>query len=116
VTSDILADWRLNQMYEVDERDRVVPLERVPQSSAGAAPLCSTFITPLQHGLRFYRVGKSLEEGDLHELVKPLIGIQRVEVPGAADKAASLGGENPSAVNCLIQTASIPDARNGNDA
>jgi hypothetical protein len=33
----------------------------------------------------------------------------------AADKAASLGGENPSAVSCLIQTASIPDARNGND-
>ena len=34
----------------------------------------------------------------------------------AADKAASLEGENPTAVNCLIQTASIPDARNGNDA
>jgi len=34
----------------------------------------------------------------------------------AADKAASLGGENPTAVNCLIQTASMPDARNGNDA
>jgi hypothetical protein len=28
-----------------------------------------------------YRVAKSLEEADLHELVKPLIGIQRVEVP-----------------------------------
>ena len=28
-----------------------------------------------------YRVGKSLEEGDLDEPVKPLIGIQRVEVP-----------------------------------
>src|SRR5215475_2003486 len=34
----------------------------------------------------------------------------------AADKAASLGGENPTAVNCLIQTASLPDARNGNGA
>jgi hypothetical protein len=34
----------------------------------------------------------------------------------AADKAASLGGESPSAVSCLIQTASIPDARKGNDA
>jgi hypothetical protein len=34
----------------------------------------------------------------------------------AADKAASLGGENPTTVNCLIQTVSIPDARNGNAA
>jgi hypothetical protein len=34
----------------------------------------------------------------------------------AADKAASLGGENPTAVNCLLQTASMPDARKGNGA
>jgi len=33
---DILAAWRLRKMYEVDERDRVVPLETVPPSSAGA--------------------------------------------------------------------------------
>src|ERR1700751_4293867 len=34
----------------------------------------------------------------------------------AADKAVSLGGENPSPSVALIQTTSIPDARNGNDA
>ena len=39
------------------------------------------------------------------------VGLSRV----AADKAANLGGEDPSAVSCL-QTASIPDARTGNDA
>jgi hypothetical protein len=34
----------------------------------------------------------------------------------AADKAASLGGESPTAVSCLIRTASMPDACTGNDA
>ena len=40
------------------------------------------------------------------------VGLSRV----AADKAANLGGEDPSAVSCLIQTASLPDARTGNEA
>ena len=40
----------------------------------------------------------------------------RVEAPGAADKAASLMRCKSSAVNCLVRTASISDACEGNDA
>src|SRR6266700_5000912 len=39
----------------------------------------------------------------------------RVEAPGAADKAASLMRCKSSAVNCLVRTASISDACEGND-
>ena len=39
----------------------------------------------------------------------------RVQAPGAADKAASLMRCKSSAVNCLVRTASISDACEGND-
>ena len=39
----------------------------------------------------------------------------RVEAPGAADKAARLMRCKSSAVNCLVRTASISDAYEGND-
>ena len=55
-----------------------------------------------------YRVRKAWKRGICNELVKPLIGIQRVEVPGSGRQAASLGGESPSAVSCLIRRLACP--------
>jgi transposase-like protein len=41
---------------------------------------------------------------------------EKIKKGGAADKAASLAGESPRAVNCLFRTASISEACRGNKA